>query len=224
MIEGAKTGDWSRFSYGLGEAALSIAGAKATYDGLPTVTSERTLLNGNRTAEPASSAATMADSEVPYNHSVKYTPVKDTVGFKEELIKYPARNELTSLQGGRSTAINRAWVLEKQLLQAGRKGTHDWSKAEIELILNTKSSALKSVMSNKGYTGHHINSVEGNGSLGAKWQGDPRNIRWVKNGKHPEGVNEHVHGDRGHRGNTQNSTQGRLIDRKAMLEEKQSQN
>ena len=68
---------------------------------------------------------------------------------------------------------------------------------------------------------HHINSVEGNGTLGSKWQGDPRNIVFLKNHNHPDKFNEHVHGDQGHRGNTKNSTRGRLIDRERTLKSRQ---
>lgn len=78
-------------------------------------------------------------------------------------------------------------------------------------------------MSNAGYTGHHINSVEGNGALGTKWQGDPRNIVFLENPSHPNSINgvgaynEHYHYSQGHRGSTANATNGRLIDRAAML-------
>ena len=75
-------------------------------------------------------------------------------------------------------------------------------------------------MSKAGYTGHHINSVRGNGPLGAKWEGDPRNIVFLQNHHHPSGFNEHVHGLRGHRGTTQNPTKGRLIDRGATLKQR----
>lgn len=96
-------------------------------------------------------------------------------------------------------------------------GTRTWSVEERALILKTPNKDLTSVMSRAGYTGHHINSVEGNGSLGAKWKGDPKNIIFLQNHNHPSGINEHVHGLRGHRGNTQNATNGRLIDRNATL-------
>ena len=48
-----------------------------------------------------------------------------------------------------------------------------------------------------GYTGHHINSVEGNDSLRAKCKGDPRNIVFLQNDRHPSGFNEHVREPRG---------------------------
>lgn len=71
-------------------------------------------------------------------------------------------------------------------------------------------------MVNAGYTGHHINNVEGNGALGYKWQGDPRNIVFLENGKHPSG-NRHLNSNEGHRGSFKNSTRGRLIDRQEMI-------
>lgn len=72
-------------------------------------------------------------------------------------------------------------------------------------------------MSKAGYTEHHINSVEGISSLGAKWNGDPRNIGFLQNDRHPSGFNEHVLEPREHKGTTRNSTNGRLIDRGATL-------
>lgn len=69
---------------------------------------------------------------------------------------------------------------EKALLQDGGAGTRNWTAQERDLILKTPNKSLTSVMSRAGYTGHHINSVEGNGTLGSKWQGDPRNIVFLK--------------------------------------------
>ena len=50
--------------------------------------------------------------------------------------------------------------------------------------------------------------------------GDPRNIVFLQNDRHPSGFNEHVHGPRGHKGTTRNSTNGRLIDRDATLRQR----
>ena len=96
----------------------------------------------------------------------------------DDIIRYKPRDSLSAQSGNRRTAITRAW--EKALLQNGGKGTRAWTAEERALILNTPNSQLTSVMSKAGYTGHHINSVEGNGSLGAKWMGDPRNIVFLK--------------------------------------------
>ncbi|WP_230374731.1 hypothetical protein [Pseudomonas syringae] len=132
-------------------------------------------------------------------------------------VRYKINDGLTPIQGGRNTAIDRVWVQEKALLNQKLEGTRAWSDTEKNLIKETPNKNLTSVMSKAGYTGHHINSVEGNGKLGALWQGDPRNIVFLQNHNHPSGVNEHVHGNQGHRGNTKNSTKGRLIDRSATL-------
>ncbi|MEQ4259043.1 RHS repeat-associated core domain-containing protein [Pseudomonas syringae] len=132
-------------------------------------------------------------------------------------VRYKINDGLTPIQGGRNTAIDRAWVQEKALLNQKLEGTRAWSDTEKNLIKETPNKNLTSVMSKAGYTGHHINSVEGNGKLGALWQGDPRNIVFLQNHNHPSGVNEHVHGNQGHRGNTKNSKKGRLIDRSATL-------
>jgi len=63
-----------------------------------------------------------------------------------------------------------------------------------------------------GYTGHHMNSVE----AFPEWRGDPRNIRFLTNGK---GTNEHLYSPLGHAGVWQNPTAGDLIDRPAMIEQ-----
>jgi hypothetical protein len=65
----------------------------------------------------------------------------------------------------------------------------------------------------KGYTGHKINSVQGNGNLGDAWKGDPRNIVFLQNANHPSGIDEHLISPQGHRGNYNNSSKSRLIDR-----------
>ncbi|MGY3187371.1 RHS repeat-associated core domain-containing protein [Lysinibacillus sp. TE18511] len=119
--------------------------------------------------------------------------------FGLSLIRYKPHDSLTAVSGVRETAINRAWKLEKDLINLTGSGTRNWTQAEIDLIKNTPNSKLATVMSTKaGYTGHHINSVE-NGALGRKWKGDPRNIDFLQNHNHPNG-NEHVNSKRGHRG------------------------
>jgi hypothetical protein len=132
-------------------------------------------------------------------------------------VRYKINDGLTPMQGRRNTGIDRAWVQEKELLKRNGIGTREWSGAEKDLINNTPNKNLTSVMSKAGYTGHHINSVEGNVKIGALWQGDPRNIVFLQNHNRPSGVNEHVHGNQGHRGSTRKSTKGRLIDRPATL-------
>ena len=131
----------------------------------------------------------------------------------DDLVRYKPHANLSAKPGVRSTAITRAWAEERKLVAAGG-GSRDWSAAEREVILGTKnSSKLASDMSKLEYTGHHINSVKGNGALGGKWEGDPRNIIFLQNGKHPSNYDEHLKGLRGHRGNYETPGKGRLIDR-----------
>ncbi|WLI29421.1 DUF6531 domain-containing protein [Pseudomonas rhodesiae] len=131
----------------------------------------------------------------------------------EDLIRYKPKASVTPKAGGRGTAINRAWGEERDLVLRGG-GSRNWTDEERELIKNTKSNArLNSKMSKAGYTGHHINSVEGNGALGKAWKGDPRNIVFLQNSRHPSGVDEHLNSPQGHRKNYANSGKGRLIDR-----------
>ena len=89
----------------------------------------------------------------------------------DDLITYKPRDSLSAQSGSRSTAINRAWTQEKALLQNGGEGTRAWTVKKRVLILNTPNSQLTTVISKAGYTGHYINSVEGNGSLRAKCKG-----------------------------------------------------
>ncbi|WP_232965731.1 RHS repeat-associated core domain-containing protein [Pseudomonas palleroniana] len=131
----------------------------------------------------------------------------------EDLVRYKPKASVTPKAGGRGTAINRAWGEERDLVSRGG-GSRNWTPDERKLILETKSNArLNSKMSKAGYTGHHINSVEGNGALGKAWKGDPRNIVFLQNAKHPSGVDEHLNSPQGHRKNYANSGKGRLIDR-----------
>ncbi|WP_022822342.1 RHS repeat-associated core domain-containing protein [Hymenobacter norwichensis] len=57
-----------------------------------------------------------------------------------------------------------------------------------------------------------------NWQLGRDWQGDPRNINFLENYKHPGEVNNHVHGAEGHEGTIRNVTWGDPIDRQAMID------
>lgn len=84
-------------------------------------------------------------------------------------------------------------MLESDAILAGRNGME-----------------LTSTMSQMGYIGYHINNV----SEFPELQGDPRNIMFLQNANHPSGVNEHLYSKQGHRGNYNNETRGRLIDRK----------
>jgi hypothetical protein len=69
---------------------------------------------------------------------------------------------------------------------------------------------LKSTGKVSGFTDHDINNVESNPA----WAGDPRNIVFLSNG--PSG-GDHLNSLQGHRGNYQNATSGRLIDRQGMI-------
>ena len=138
----------------------------------------------------------------------------DPLGLNpQDLVRYKPRETVKPNPGGRGTAINRAWGQERELVSRGG-GSRDWTETERKTILETKSNAqLNSKMSKAGYTGHHINSVEGNGTLGKAWKGDPRNIVFLQNAQHPSGVDEHLNSPQGHRGNYGNAGKGRLIDR-----------
>ncbi|ERT10541.1 RHS repeat-associated core domain-containing protein [Photorhabdus temperata] len=150
----------------------------------------------------------------PYSYVQNPTGWVDPLGLNpKDLVRYKLRDTVTPKPGARGTAINRAWGQERTLVTAGG-GSRNWTDAERQIILNTKSNRkLASIMSERGYTGHHINSVKGNGTLGQAWKGDPRNIVFLQNANHPSGVDEHLYSNQGHRGSYDTPGNGRLIDR-----------
>ena len=149
-------------------------------------------------------------------------PSYNATSLEDDVVRYKPRDVITPQAGHRNTAIKRAWAQEKALIEQTGRGTRPWTQAEMDLIKSTPNGRLRSVMTEAGYTGHHINSVE-NGALGARWEGDPRNIVFLQNHEHPSGINEHVHSNQGHGGTTRNKTTGRLIDREATLKQRLNQ-
>ena len=128
----------------------------------------------------------------------------DPLGFKPcrpSLVRYK-KDKVSPIPGSHSSGINRAWALEKQLVELTGYGTVDWSDAQKAELLETGKVT--------GYTGHHIN----NAASAPEWQGDPRNIVFLTNG--PNG-GDHLHSLQGHRGSWKNKTSGRLIDRQEMM-------
>lgn len=115
--------------------------------------------------------------------------------------------KVTPIPGSYNQGISRAWKLEQKLVRETGGGTYPWNDEQLKRLTNGKKV--------KGFTGHHINN-HANGTLGDAFKGDPRNIRFLPNGKSE--YNEHLYGERGHRGNYQNNTKGRLIDRQAMID------
>ena len=149
-------------------------------------------------------------------------PSYNATSLEDDVVRYKPRDVITPQAGHRNTAIKRAWTQEKALIEQTGRGTRPWTQAEMDLIKSTPNGRLRSVMTDAGYTGHHINSVE-NGALSARWEGDPRNIVFLQNHEHPSGINEHVHSNQGHGGTTRNKTTGRLIDREATLKQRLNQ-
>ncbi|TKC89206.1 sugar-binding protein [Trinickia terrae] len=122
------------------------------------------------------------------------------------LVRYKIRDDITPQAGSRQTGINRAWRGEQDLVRTTGSGTVDWTPAQMDELESTGKVS--------GFTGHHINNVESNPA----WAGDPRNIVFLSNG--PNG-GDHLNSLQGHRGNYQNPTSGRLIDRSAMITQHQ---
>jgi hypothetical protein len=95
------------------------------------------------------------------------------------------------------------WRQEVELVNKTGKGTAPWTAEEIAQIKAGKD------YKDLGYTGHHINKV----ADFPAWQGDPRNIAFLKQGS-GEG-----HMVVGHPGGTRApQPTGNLIDRQAMLD------
>jgi RHS repeat-associated protein len=95
------------------------------------------------------------------------------------------------LKAARQRAVRQAWKDERALINAGQRGTRDWSDAEKAELLRTGKV--------KGYVGHHINSVKGHPEMA----GDPNNIEFVTPAEHLAR----------HGGNWRNPTVGELLDR-----------
>jgi hypothetical protein len=137
-----------------------------------------------------------------WSRRVKYAGRRTLGGLHPKIITYKIRNGLRPLAGTRQTGIDRAWRLEKQLVEQTGKGTHAWTREQAIELLETGKV--------RGFTGHHINNVQ----AFPAWAGDPRNIRFLSN--RPRG-GAHLRSNRGHRGNYQTPTSGRLMDRAAMV-------
>jgi hypothetical protein len=121
-----------------------------------------------------------------------------------DVVRYSIEDSPTPpLSGNRKTAISRAWVEEKTLVQYTGLGSQPWTRKEIQQLLHQGEVS--------GYTGHHINNV----ASSLDWQGDPRNIIFLRNGREG-GRNEHLYSFIGHNGNWKNSS-GLLIDRMKTL-------
>jgi hypothetical protein len=69
-------------------------------------------------------------------------------------------------------AINKAWELERELVYLGHSGTHEWSEAEKQELLETNKV--------NGYEGHYINDYVEDNILIAT---DPNNIVFAKIGE-----------------------------------------
>ena len=119
-------------------------------------------------------------------------------------VTYPLNPGIIPQSGSYSPGIARAWAQEQALVRETGRGTVGWTSAQQQELLNTGKV--------RGYKGHHIN----NAATALAWEGDRRNIRFLPNGR--AGLaNDHLYSDQGHRGNWQNSTKGRLIDRLEMI-------
>ena len=119
-------------------------------------------------------------------------------------VTYPKHSTLTPQPGSYSSGIARAWAQEKALVTETGRGTVNWTPAQIDELKRTGKVS--------GYTGHHIN----NAASAPAWKGDPRNIRFLQNGRAGT-PNDHLNANQGHRGSWRNNTSGRLIDRMEML-------
>jgi PAS domain-containing protein len=128
--------------------------------------------------------------------------------YESDVIRYEIRPELTPQAGSRQDAINRAWIQEQELVRQTGRGSQVWTQTETDELLRAGQVT--------GYTGHHINNARSQ-PHGPAWQGDPRNIVFLPNGRGTP-ANDHLYSPQGHRGSWQNSTSGRLVDRERTLQ------
>ncbi len=91
----------------------------------------------------------------------------------------------------RRAAVRKAWAQERQLVVRTTRGTREWTRAEIQELLERGRV--------DGYHGHHINSVSSHPHLA----GDPNNISFVTPDEHFEL----------HNFNWRNPTSGPMLER-----------
>jgi hypothetical protein len=97
---------------------------------------------------------------------------------------------------------NLAWQYERAEIEMGGSGTHDWTPAQRQEILDNGTV--------RSFEPHHINSVAEHPKL----QADPDNIRFLEEHRDGSGVREHFDA---HGRNWRNPTEGPLIDRDQRL-------
>ncbi len=102
--------------------------------------------------------------------------------------------------GLRNAGVKLAWLYEKADIKMGGRGSANWSKAERDEILNSKTGTVL------GVEGHHQKNVVAH----PEYQANPDNIKFYKSRQ------EHL--QRGHDGNFQNKSDAPFIDKNKMLE------
>lgn len=101
--------------------------------------------------------------------------------------------------GSRNAGVKLAWQYEQADIQMGGKGSADWTRAEREEILHSKTGTVS------GAEGHHQKNVVDH----PEYQADPDNIKFYKSRQ------EHL--EQGHDGNFQNESDAPFIDKNRML-------
>lgn len=102
--------------------------------------------------------------------------------------------------GSRNAGVKLAWQYEKADIEMGGNGSANWTKAEQEEILNSKTGTVF------GTEGHHQKNVVDH----PEYQADPDNIKFYKSRQ------EHLR--QGHDGNFHNESDAPFIDKNRMLE------
>lgn len=100
----------------------------------------------------------------------------------------------------RNAGVKLAWQYEKADIEMGGSGSANWTKAEQDEILNSKTGTVS------GAEGHHQKNVVDH----PEYQADPDNIKFYKSRQ------EHL--QQGHDGNFQNESDAPFIDKNRMLE------
>lgn len=162
-----------------------------------TVTKDQTRLLVNRvndvTAPKSNQQPTIKKSQFQYTNKIanrRSRPMSKQPTVRKMLTEKEKEERKTA----RSTAVRRAWALEKKLVELGG-GSRNWTQDERKIILSGKRVP--------SYEGHHIRNVADHN---LRFASDPRNIVFIKDEQHD---NLHKLGD---------ATTGNLIDREEMIQ------
>lgn len=172
--------------------------------------SEYTHLNDFNIAENAKGAslpialAAVTDryGSITAQFHSQYNDFLDVLGARRTELTQIVKNNLSQnpdYTGSRNAGVKLAWQYEKADIEMGGKGSANWTKAEQDEILNSRTGTVS------GAEGHHQKNVVDH----PEYQADPDNIKFYKSRQ------EHL--QQGHDGNFQNESDALFIEKNKML-------